>query len=130
MTGIIRERYEVEAVIRKGRQGEVLRAQDLIHSREVALKVRPLARETDPDALLREARILLSLRPHPNLPVLRDDFVVADRYYMVMDWVAGRNLQGVLEEDGNPGLSLERVMDYLTQAAEALGHLHDHDPPI
>src|SRR5437867_742475 len=32
MTGIIRERYEVEAVIRKGRQGEVLRAQDLNHS--------------------------------------------------------------------------------------------------
>jgi hypothetical protein len=108
----------------------VMRALDVIHQRQVALKVRELHSEGERGALLEEARILLSVRPHPNLPLLREDFIVEDRYYLVMDWIEGRDLRQVLEEEGTPGLALERVLDYLGQAAEALDHLHDHDPPV
>jgi tRNA A-37 threonylcarbamoyl transferase component Bud32 len=127
---VIRQRYEVLAAAGRGGQGEVLRAVDRVHHRQVAIKVQEIRSEDQRQALLQEARILFSARPHPNLPLLREDFVVGDRYYLVMDWVEGRNLGQVLDEEGEPGLSLSRVLEWSAQAAEALDHLHDHDPPI
>lgn len=130
MSPLVRQRYEVLATAGRGGQGTVLQALDLIHQRHVAIKVRQLDSEHERQAVLEEARILFSLRPHPNLPLVREDFVEEDRYCLVMDWIQGRNLAQVLEQQGSPGLSFERTLDYLSQAAEALDHLHDHDPPV
>ena len=43
-----------------------------------------------------------------------------------MDWIAC--LEALLELEGCPGLEPALVIDYLEQAAEALEHLHSHDP--
>jgi WD40 repeat protein len=130
MTELVRDRYEPLGVVGRGGQGEVLRALDRLHGRTVALKVRHIGSEAEREALLSEARILLGVRPHPNLALAREDFVLGDRYYLVMDWIDGRDLRQVLETEGLPGLDFERVMGYLTQAAEALDHLHDQEPPV
>jgi non-specific serine/threonine protein kinase len=126
---LIRGRYKPLEVVGAGGQGQVVRALDRQHDRLVALKVRPAPAE-ERSALLREARILLGLRPHPGLPVVRDDFFVGESYYMAMDWIPGTNLERLLDKEGDPGLPLERVLTYLEQAASALTHLHGHDPPI
>ena len=47
-----------------------------------------------------------------------------------MNWVDGTDLQQVLEEQGDPGLPLSEVIDDLAQVADALDHLHAHEPPI
>lgn len=127
---LVRDRYENLGVVGRGGQGEVIRALDHVHDRLVALKVRHLGSEAERDALLGEARILLGVHPHPNLPLVREDFVIADRYYLVMDWIEGRDLRRVLELEGLPGLDFKRVLGYLAQAATALDHLHDQDPPV
>ena len=68
--------------------------------------------------------MLLSLTPHPGLPLVREDFFVDDRYVIAMDWIDGTDLEAVLGAEGRPGLDPALAIGYLEQAAEALGHLH------
>ncbi|MGH9118966.1 MAG: serine/threonine-protein kinase PknK [Acidimicrobiales bacterium] len=123
-SSLIRGRYEPVAVLGRGGQGEVVRAIDHQHDREVALKIRPIFDEGDRQALLAEARILLTLRPHPNLPIVREDFFWLDRYVLAMDFIDGADLRQVLNDTGDPGLALGSVVAWLEQAADAVGHLH------
>jgi hypothetical protein len=55
----------------------------------VALKVRPVPDEASRADLLSEARLLLSLSPHPGLLLVREDFFVDERYVLAMDQLAG-----------------------------------------
>src|SRR6266508_3022751 len=123
-SSLIRGRYESVGLLGRGGQGEVVRAIDRRHDREVALKIRPVFDEGERQLLLAEARILLSLRPHPNLPLVREDFFWRDRYVLAMDFVDGTDLRQVLKETGDPGLSLGTVVAWLEQAADAVAHLH------
>ena len=129
-TELLRERYEPLEVVGRGGEGEVIRALDHLHGRQVALKVRPVADEASRTHLLSEARLLLSLSPHPGLPLVREDFFVDDRYVIAMDWIEGTDLEALLDAEGRPGLDPALAIGYLEQAAEALEHLHTHDPPV
>ena len=128
---LLGSRYEVLRTVSDGRRACVLQALDHVHDRNVALKVFPVG-DVDRDELLAEARVLMSIAPHPGLPVVRGDFFTddGDRYVLVMNWIDGRDLQEVLEDEGEPGLLLEEVIDDLAQVADALDHLHAHEPPI
>jgi non-specific serine/threonine protein kinase len=126
MTRLYRGRYEPLELAGRGGQGEVWRALDHVHQRPVALKIRRGGRKGSQgrETLLREARTLLAMRPHPSLPLVRDDFFVGDRYVIVMDWIEGTNLADAGD------LPYEDVLGYLEEVAEALDHLHAHVPPI
>jgi WD40 repeat protein/tRNA A-37 threonylcarbamoyl transferase component Bud32 len=130
VTGLLRERYEPLEVVGRGGEGEVIRALDHLHDRHVALKVRPVRGDASRTLLLSEARMLLSLSPHPGLPLVREDFFVDGRYVIAMDWIEGRDLDALLAAEGRPGLDPALAIGYLEQAAEALEHLHTHDPPV
>src|SRR5262245_33781514 len=119
-THLLRERYETLEVVGRGGEGEVVRALDQLHGRQVALKIRTVADDASRSQLLSEARVLLSLSPHPGLPLVREDFFVDGRYVIAMDWIDGRDLAAVLDADGRSGLDPERTIEYLEQAAEAL----------
>lgn len=125
------ERYEIVRTISAGPRATVLQALDRVHDRPVALKVYPVTAR-DRDELLAEARLLMSIAPHPGLPVVRGDFFTEDggRYVVVLNWVDGTDLQQLLEEQGDPGLALGDVLDDLAQVADALDHLHAHRPPV
>ena len=129
-TELLRERYETLEVVGRGGEGEVIRALDHLHGRQVALKVRRAADKAVRADLLSEARLLLSLSPHPGLPLVREDFFVKDRYVIAMDWIEGTNLQALLETRGHSGLDPAVAIGYLEQVAEALEHLHTHDPTV
>ena len=103
-TELLRERYEPLEVVGRGGEGEVIRALDHLHGRQVALKVRPVADEASRTHLLSEARLLLSLSPHPGLPLVREDFFVDERYVIAMDWIEGTDLEALLDVEGRPGL--------------------------
>jgi len=126
-TELLRERYEPLEVVGSGGEAEVIRALDHLHGRHVALKVRHVTNEASRTQLLSEARLLLSLPPHPGLPLVREDFFVDERYVIAMDWIEGTDLDALLELEGRPGLDPALVIGYLEQAAEALEHLH---PPV
>ena len=128
---LLGSRYEVLRTVSEGRRASVLQALDRVHDKLVALKVHAVT-DSDRDGFLAEAQVLMSITPHPALPVVRGDFFSDDgqRYVVVMNWIDGVDLQQLLEEEGDPGLPLEEVIDVLAQVADALDHLHAHEPPI
>jgi predicted Ser/Thr protein kinase len=130
MARAIRNRYEIIEEVGRGGEGRVMLARDRRHDRLVALKERQTAADTVRDELLAEARVLLGLRPHPNLPLVREDFFVGGRYYVAMDWVQGEDLSHVLRDRSPEALRAETAIGYLAQAAAALDHLARHDPPV
>ena len=125
-----KNRYELLETLGSGGEARVVKALDHQHARLVALKIRPVGSDQGRADLLREARVLLGLTPHPALPLVREDFFEGDQYVIVMDWVDGTDLAKLLRDKGTPGLALSSVLAYLAEAAEALTFLHTHDPPI
>ena len=125
------ERYEIVRQLGSGGQGTVLQARDREHdNRYVALKIYEMTPELTREELSSETDVLLRLTPFPGLPFVRTDFFLDDRYVIVMDWIDGANLQDRLARHGDPGLPLAMVIDYISQAADSLEHLHTHVPPV
>ncbi len=130
MTELLRGRYELLEVLGEGGEGRVVKALDHQHDRFVALKIRSVRSETERDALLSEARVLLAIPPDPHVPLVRDDFFDDDQYVIAMDWVEGTDLDRLLHARGRPGLGPSVVLRWLADAAAALTHLHGQHPPV
>jgi hypothetical protein len=128
---VLAGRYEVVRTVSVGPRSTVVQAIDRVHDRTVALKVHPVT-EDSREQLLTEAQLLMQIAPHPGLPVVRGDFFTEDqrRYVLVMNWVDGVDLQQALDDRGDPGLPLDEVIEILAQVADALDHLHAHQPPV
>jgi len=136
---LLRDRYRILASVGQGGMGAVYRAEDLrLEGRLCAIKeVRPDFRADDTSLrqaqaqFHREASILARL-DHPNLPKVSDYFTQDDHEYLVMDFVAGRDLREILKEAEAEGRMLEerRVLSWVTQLCDALGYLHSQQPPV
>lgn len=119
--------------------GAVYRAEDLrLEGRLCAIKeVRPDFGADDvswrqaQEQFHREASILARL-DHPNLPKVSDYFTEGNREYLVMDFVAGRDLREIFNEAEAEGRMLEerRVLIWAAQLCDALGYLHSQEPPV
>lgn len=136
---VLRERYEVIALVGQGGAGAVYQAEDLrLEGRMCAVKeVRPQPGASQ-EAIIqsqaqfrREASILARL-DHPNLPKVSDYFSLDGLDYLVMDFVAGRNLKEILDETRRQKqfLDEERVLAWAQQLCDALEYLHSQDPPV
>jgi len=130
MATLIRERYELLETLGAGGEARVVKALDRQHGRFVALKIRPVRDAEARELLLTEARILLAIPPHPALPLVREDFFDGEDYVVAMDWVDGTDLATLVQDRGRPGLAPSSVLAYLSDAAEALTHLHSQSPPV
>ena len=129
-TELLRERYEPLEVAGRGGEAEVIRALDHLHGRQVALKVRSVADEASRAHLLSEARLLLSLSPASGAAA-RPRGLLRGRPVRHRDGLDRRHgPRGGARRRGPPGLDPALAIGYLEQAAEALEHLHTHDPPV
>lgn len=136
---VLRDRYKIIALVGQGGAGAVYKAEDLrLEGRMCALKeVRPqpgASQEAIAQAqeqFRREASTLARL-DHPNLPKVSDYFSRNGQDYLVMDFVAGRNLKELLDETRrqNQLLDEERVLAWTEQLCDALQYLHSQDPPV
>jgi serine/threonine protein kinase len=78
----------------------------------------------------REARVLASLS-HPAIPQVIDYFGERGRHYLVMEFVAGGDLQGHLDKLGAGGRFPEaKVVRWARQILDVLQFLHAQNPPI
>jgi serine/threonine protein kinase len=108
-----------------GGMGAVYRCKDRQLSRCVALKVLPRSVARDQDVLkrfYREARAGAAL-DHPNIARSYEAGQERDQHFLVMEYVDGISLQGLVEKDGT--LAIPRACHYLRQAALGLQHAHE-----
>ncbi|MGH2537628.1 MAG: serine/threonine-protein kinase [Candidatus Promineifilaceae bacterium] len=136
---ILRERYRLNNIEGQGGMGNVYRAEDLrLPGRLCAIKeVQPEAsappevRKQEQGQFLREASLLAQL-DHPNLPKVSDFFSDDGRDYLVMDYVAGKNLKELVDVSRIEGQQLDPavVLKWADQIMDALEYLHNQDPPV
>jgi serine/threonine protein kinase len=132
---LLQKRYLIQKLIGGGGMGVVYLAQDQrLANRSCAIKemvdhfIDPQQRREANEYFAREADTLAQLR-HPSIPAITDRFDQANRHYLVMEYVEGRNLEEELAALGHP-LDEGVVIDIGRQLCEVLGYLHSFSPPI
>ena len=115
--------YQILAKLGAGGMGVVYLAQDARLGRRVALKVLPteFARDEDRIARFEREACAVAALSHPGIAVLYEIGEADAVRYLAMEYVEGRSLQ---EELAAGPLSLERLLDYSSQIADALDHAH------
>jgi serine/threonine protein kinase len=118
-------RFRLLELLGEGGQGAVYRAQDMANDSIVALKVLRTDRAEHPEALKRfrkEARLLAeSNNPHVvNLLEFNDEDSVP---YLVLEFVAGRNLSDLILEKKR--LDEPMALEIMADVARALAGPHD-----
>jgi serine/threonine protein kinase len=118
-------KYTLKGHLGTGGMSSVYLSEHPIMRRPVAIKVLPKTRVTKSSYLERfelEARAVAAL-DHPNIVRAYDIDNEGDTHYIVMEYVEGRDLQRIVEQEGP--LGYERAADYVTQAAVGLQHAHE-----
>jgi serine/threonine protein kinase len=128
-------RYRVKKVLGVGGMGRVYLSNDTrLANRPVAVKEMVVGdgfqEKKAIEDFTREANVLARLS-HPGIPTLIDHFAENARHYLVMEFVAGGDLQGVLDKLGPRGKVEEnKVLRWARQMLEVLEFLHAQKPPI
>lgn len=134
---ILRERYHIVGLIGAGGMGAVYLADDeRLSGRQCAVKEQIFTTTLSSAAQAQfhqEASILARL-DHPGLPKVSDYFSEEDagRDYLVMDYVAGQNLEQLLKKAGqdNAFLLEETVLAWMNQLCDVLVYLHTRKPMV
>ena len=116
--------YRILGKLGAGGMGEVYRARDEKHDRDVAVKVLPASTFDDPTArarLVREAKAAAALN-HPNICTVYEVGEADGQAYIAMELVEGHTLRATLAEGALPP---DLLVHYARQLAEALAHAHD-----
>lgn len=122
---VLSGRYEIREMVGMGGMGIVYRARDRRLDVEVAVKLLNADRAADPETLQRFERELVLARQvsHPSVVRIHDIGQDGDKHFLTMDFVPGRSLKAVLEEDGP--LSAGQAAAVGRDLAAALGAAHD-----
>jgi len=124
--GAIHAGYRFEELIGSGGMGTVYRARQVSLDRDVAVKVLPPNVAGDPQFVQRfhrEAEVLASLS-HPNIVSVIDRGEINGRFFLVMEYVAGRNLRDCMRGAMLPPSEAVRVVAALL---DALDYAHRND---
>jgi eukaryotic-like serine/threonine-protein kinase len=124
-TGEMLDHYRVDATVARSGMSTLYRATDLRTGRQVALKVPHTEMEADPvlmERFQREQQIGQEL-DHPGI-VKTYDGEERSRLYMVIEWVDGRLLRSILNEEGK--LPVDRAVSIALGICDALDYMHKH----
>jgi serine/threonine-protein kinase len=123
-SGFLLGQYRILEQIGRGGMGRVYRAEHRTMKRIVALKVlasKLLNTERAIELFLHEVRAVSQL-VHPNIVTAFDANEIKGRYYLVMEYVDGPNLDQLVRKQGP--LSVGLACDYIRQVATGLQCAH------
>ena len=124
-TGDTLDHYRLDATVAHSGMSTLYRATDLRDDRQVAIKVPHPEMEANPilvERFKREQEIGQELN-HPGVVKTYAD-EERSRLYMVIEWVEGRLLRSVLNQEAP--LPIERAIDFTLQICDALDTMHKH----
>ncbi|MBI1805493.1 MAG: protein kinase [Ignavibacteria bacterium] len=124
MIGQTISHYKILEKLGEGGMGVVYKAEDTKLDRLVALKFLPshlAASEQDKARFIQEARAAAALN-HPNVCSVIDIQEVADRQFIIMEFVEGENLKTKIRKEK---LTLDQITDIGLQIAQGLNAAHN-----
>lgn len=121
----INNRYEVIRLLGEGGMANVYLGEDTILNRKVAIKVLRGDLANDEKFLRRFQREALSASSlsHPNIVEMYDVGEDDGNFYIVMEYIEGRNLKQLLKRRG--ALTLNEVIDIMLQLTDGISHAHE-----
>ncbi len=128
-------RYKIIELIKAGGMGAVYKAVDNRLDELCAVKEMFSNYTTQEDQdyaekrFYQEAKTLAKLR-HINLPRVIDHFKHQGKFYLVMDFIEGEDLEAILKREGKGGLPEKRIVEYSIQILDVLTYLHNQPSPI
>lgn len=125
-------RYQIIRKLGAGGYGSVYLAEDLrLRGRQVAVKELSDPSPQAQQLFKQEAQVLAAL-DHPGLVRVSDFFNEGRSSYLVMDYIAGRDLLDLVldAEKQRQHLPLDKVIDWMIQVCDAVAYLHHQQPPI
>jgi eukaryotic-like serine/threonine-protein kinase len=137
---ILRARYKIVKMVGQGGMGAIYLAEDMrLEGRQCAIKetapdpddVQPTVLSQTQEQFYREASVLARL-DHPTLPKVSDYFAEDGRDYLVMDYIAGRDLRELVDEARRQERFLDEqaILSWMDQLCDALEYLHSQTPPV
>ncbi len=123
--GDLLDHYRIESVVARSGMASIFKATDMRTGQQVAIKIPHEEMEADPvlfERFQREAEIG-KLMDHPGVMKVFDDGEKRSRIYMVMEWVDGRLLRRVLQEQ-RP-MPQDRAIRITLRILDALDHIHN-----
>lgn len=123
--GDMLDHYRIDAVVAHSGMSVLFKAWDLNNERRVAIKLPLPEMESDPvltERFKREQQIGQTL-DHPGV-VKTYDGEERSRNYMVIEWVEGRLLRSILNQE--PKLPIERAIAIVVRICDALDYMHKH----
>ncbi len=131
----LQNRYLIMGVLGVGGMGSVYQARDLHFPNVTKLVAVKEMMNLAPDPALREMIVrnfereanLLATLSHPSIPKIYDLFSHKDRSYLVMEYIAGKDLEAVLAETEG-FLPETQVVEWALQLCDVLTYLHSHQP--
>jgi serine/threonine protein kinase len=122
---LVEGKYEVLQKLHEGGMGAIFKVRHVLLDEPRVMKTLRTQIQDDEMAqqrFFREAKLATSLH-HPNIAVVQDFFRSSDgTFFLVMEYIEGRNLSELIREDGPP--SVPFVVGVAIQALEALDYLH------
>jgi serine/threonine-protein kinase len=124
------DHYRIEATVARSGMSTLFKATDLSDGRAVAIKVPHAEMEADPvlvERFKREQEIGQQL-DHPGIAKTYDG-EQRSRNYMVIEWVEGRLLRTILNQEGlneERRLPIERAVKITLAICDALDSMHKH----
>ncbi len=121
----INDRYQIIKTIGEGGMANVYLAYDTILDRDVAVKVLRGDLANDEKFVRRFQREALnaSSLSHPNIVEVYDVGDDNGQYFIVMEYIEGKNLKDLLKKRGK--LTVPEVVDIMSQIADGLSVAHD-----
>ena len=130
---VLVNRYKIINLIKTGGMGAVYKAVDFKFNNICAVKelLPPYGtQEEQKRAALwfkREGKLLNRLE-HRSLPKVSDYFICNGRYYLIMNFIEGEDLEIKLQKNGK--LLEDEVVSLARQILEVLDYLHSQKPPV
>lgn len=124
MIGNLVGSYKITDKIGEGGMGAVFRGIDVMLEREVAVKMlRPeLSQQPNIVERFRSEAVTLAKLNHPNIATLYSFVRQGDDFFMVMEFVRGETLDGLIRRSG--AMSVDTAIGLLCQALEGIDHAH------
>lgn len=129
-------KYIIRGLVAVTDLGAVYLAEDKSSHEIYAIKeLRPSRASSDEDRdyavdkFIKEARLLQNLN-FTSVPKVKEYFYFDNNHYIIMEFIEGLDLEGMVRSTGTPGLPQEIVIDWGIEICDVLACLHNYNPPI